>query len=140
MERAGADRPVSHAQRTPAATHTTETPTTNQHRWIRAQERPKGHTHWSCRTMAARVGVSPATVQRIWCGCRVNPDPLVPTDSVKDLNAKIRAFVDGWNDRAHPFRVDQDRRSNPRKSQPSEDLKGGALNRVWPDTGPTGIV
>ena len=24
-------------------------------------------------------------------------------DSVKDLNAKIRAFVDGWNDRCHPF-------------------------------------
>ena len=23
--------------------------------------------------------------------------------SVKDLNAKIRAFVDGWNDRAHPL-------------------------------------
>ncbi|HEX3825945.1 MAG TPA: IS630 family transposase, partial [Sporichthyaceae bacterium] len=22
---------------------------------------------------------------------------------VKDLNAKIRAFIDGWNDRAHPF-------------------------------------
>jgi hypothetical protein len=20
-----------------------------------------------------------------------------------DLNAKIRAFIDGWNDRAHPF-------------------------------------
>jgi transposase len=27
---------------------------------------PLGHTHWSCRTMAERVGVSPATVQRIW--------------------------------------------------------------------------
>jgi hypothetical protein len=27
---------------------------------------PAGHTHWSCRTMADRVGVSPATVQRIW--------------------------------------------------------------------------
>jgi transposase len=27
---------------------------------------PPGHTHWSCRTMATRVGVSPATVQRIW--------------------------------------------------------------------------
>ena len=26
----------------------------------------EGHTHWSCRTMADRVGVSPATVQRIW--------------------------------------------------------------------------
>ena len=23
--------------------------------------------------------------------------------SVTDLNAKIRAFIDGWNDRAHPF-------------------------------------
>jgi transposase len=27
---------------------------------------PAAHTHWSCRTMARRVGVSPATVQRIW--------------------------------------------------------------------------
>ncbi len=23
--------------------------------------------------------------------------------SVKDLNAKIRAFIDGWNDRCNPF-------------------------------------
>ncbi len=23
--------------------------------------------------------------------------------SVKDLNAKIRAYIEGWNDRAHPF-------------------------------------
>jgi hypothetical protein len=23
--------------------------------------------------------------------------------SVKDLNTKIRAYFDGWNDRAHPF-------------------------------------
>jgi len=22
---------------------------------------------------------------------------------VKDLNTKIRAFIDGWNDRCHPF-------------------------------------
>jgi transposase len=29
-------------------------------------EKPEGHTHWSCRTMAEKVGVSPATVQRIW--------------------------------------------------------------------------
>ena len=27
---------------------------------------PKGATHWSCRTMAARAGVSPDTVNRIW--------------------------------------------------------------------------
>ena len=24
-------------------------------------------------------------------------------DSVRDLNVKIRAFIDGWNDRSHPF-------------------------------------
>jgi hypothetical protein len=23
--------------------------------------------------------------------------------SVKDLNTKIRAFIDGWNDSSHPF-------------------------------------
>jgi transposase-like protein len=31
-------------------------------------ETPEGETHWSCRTMAARAGVSAATVQRIWSG------------------------------------------------------------------------
>jgi transposase len=35
--------------------------------------RPKGHTHWSCRTMAAEVGVSPATVQRIWSELGLKP-------------------------------------------------------------------
>ena len=29
-------------------------------------ETPAGETHWSCRSMAARAGVSAATVQRIW--------------------------------------------------------------------------
>jgi Homeodomain-like domain len=28
--------------------------------------RPEAATHWSCRSMAAKVGVSPATVQRVW--------------------------------------------------------------------------
>ncbi len=35
--------------------------------------KPVGETHWSCRTMAARVGVSPATVQRIWSARNINP-------------------------------------------------------------------
>jgi transposase len=34
---------------------------------------PPGHTHWSCRTMAKRVGVSPATVQRIWSELGLQP-------------------------------------------------------------------
>jgi transposase len=34
--------------------------------WLTLHSKPEGHTHWSCRSMADRVGVSPATVQRIW--------------------------------------------------------------------------
>jgi len=34
---------------------------------------PDGHTHWSCRTMAAEVGVSAATVQRIWSDLGLKP-------------------------------------------------------------------
>jgi transposase len=34
---------------------------------------PPGETHWSCRTMAARAGVSPATVQRIWSARGLKP-------------------------------------------------------------------
>jgi transposase len=36
-------------------------------------ETPPGETHWSCRTMAARCGVSPATVQRIWSARGLQP-------------------------------------------------------------------
>ena len=34
---------------------------------------PDGATHWSCRTMAKRVGVSSATVQRIWSDLGLQP-------------------------------------------------------------------
>ena len=36
-------------------------------------ETPPGETHWSCRTMATRCGVSPATVQRIWSARGLQP-------------------------------------------------------------------
>jgi transposase len=36
-------------------------------------ETPAGETHWSCRTMAARVGVSSSTVQRIWSARGLQP-------------------------------------------------------------------
>jgi transposase len=35
--------------------------------------KPAGHTHWSCRTMAAQVAVSPATVQRVWAARGLKP-------------------------------------------------------------------
>jgi transposase len=34
---------------------------------------PPAATHWSCRTMAARVRVSPATVQRVWSELGLKP-------------------------------------------------------------------
>ena len=34
---------------------------------------PPGATHWSCRTMSERVGVSAATVQRIWSDLGLQP-------------------------------------------------------------------
>jgi transposase len=34
---------------------------------------PAGQTHWSCRTMARQVGVSPATVQRVWAARGLKP-------------------------------------------------------------------
>ena len=37
------------------------------------RETPPGETHWSCRTMAARADVSPATVQRIWSARGLQP-------------------------------------------------------------------
>ena len=35
--------------------------------------KPAGETHWSCRLMATRVGVSPASVQRIWSARGLKP-------------------------------------------------------------------
>ncbi len=40
---------------------------------LTTKTRPPGATHWSCRTMAKRVGVSPATVQRIWSELGLQP-------------------------------------------------------------------
>src|SRR5664280_2534548 len=35
--------------------------------------KPAGQTHWSCRTMAKKVGVSAATVQRVWAARGLKP-------------------------------------------------------------------
>jgi transposase len=36
-------------------------------------EKPEGETHWSCRSLAKRFGVSPATIQRIWSARGLKP-------------------------------------------------------------------
>jgi len=37
------------------------------------QTKPKGSTHWSCRTMAAAQGISKASVSRIWRSHHIKP-------------------------------------------------------------------
>jgi transposase len=44
---------------------------------------PDGETHWSCRTMAERVGVSKDTVQRVWAARGLKPH-LVDTFKVSN--------------------------------------------------------
>jgi transposase len=48
---------------------------------LTTQTTPEGATHWSVRTMAKRVGVSPASVQRIWSELGLKPH-LVQTFKV----------------------------------------------------------
>ena len=42
--------------------------------------------------------------------------------SVKDLNAEIRAFVNDWNDRCHPFVWTKTADDILKRSQPSDDV------------------
>jgi hypothetical protein len=36
--------------------------------------------------------------------------------SLKDLISAIYTYIDGWNERCQPLRVDQDRRPDPREA------------------------
>lgn len=54
---------------------------------------PPGQTHWSCRSMAKRVGVSPATVQRVWSHLGLQPH-LVDTFKVSNDPAFETKLID----------------------------------------------
>ena len=56
-------------------------------------EKPSGETHWSCRSMAKQVGVSPATVQRIWSGRGLKPH-LVKTFKLSGDPASEEKLID----------------------------------------------
>src|SRR5271166_5838889 len=53
---------------------------------------PEGQTHWSCRTMAATAGVSPATVQRVWAARGLKPH-LVKTFKLSN-DPKFEKLID----------------------------------------------
>ena len=56
-------------------------------------DKPSGATHWSCRSMAKQVGVSPATVQRIWSGRGLKPH-LVKTFKLSGDPASEEKLID----------------------------------------------
>ena len=59
------------------------------------QERPRNATHWSTRTMATQVGISEASVRRIWKAHGLKPH-LVETFKVSndpDFAGKLEAIV-----------------------------------------------
>ena len=56
-------------------------------------EKPSVATHWSCRSMAKQVGVSPATVQRIWSGRGLRPH-LVKTSKLSNDPAFEEKLID----------------------------------------------
>src|SRR5215471_2601784 len=68
------------------------------------EEVPAGATHWSKRELAARVGISPASVHRIWRACglqpwrvedfKISPDPLL-IDKIRDVVGLYLAPPDG---------------------------------------------
>lgn len=49
-------------------------------------ETPAGTTHWSCRSMAKRAGVSSATVQRIWAARSLRPHRVLSVSRPKKIS------------------------------------------------------
>lgn len=60
---------------------------------LTTKSRPKGQTHWSCRTMAERAGVSKDTVQRIWNELGLQPH-RVDTFKVSNDPAFTEKLID----------------------------------------------
>jgi transposase len=55
------------------------------------QAPPDGSTHWSCRKMASVIGVSKATVQRVWAQARLKPHRLESYMASNDPDFETKA-------------------------------------------------
>ncbi len=66
--------------------------------WLAANPRVRVHVHFT------PTSASWMNLVEVWFGIIERQAIHRGTySSVRDLNAKIRAFIDGWNDRCHPF-------------------------------------
>jgi len=101
--------------------------------------KPDGETHWSCRSMAKRVGVSPATVQRVWSARGLKPH-LVDTFKISNdprfeeklvdvvglyLNPPDKAVVLAMDEKSQIQALD--------RTQPSLPLKRGRAGTMTHD-------
>ena len=101
--------------------------------------KPDGETHWSCRSMAKRTGVSSATVQRIWSARGLKPH-LVDTFKLSNDPRFEEKLVDVVGlylnppDRAVVLAMDeQSQIQAPDRTQPSLPLKPGRAGTMTHD-------
>jgi transposase len=103
------------------------------------QEKPAGATHWSTRTMAAAVGVSEATVRRIWHAHGLKPH-LVKSFKVSNdpqFAEKLEAIVGLYlNPPEHAIVLCVDEKSQIQaldRTQPGLPLKKGRCGTMTHD-------
>jgi transposase len=101
--------------------------------------KPDGETHWSCRSMAKRTGVSSATVQRIWSARGLKPH-LVDTFKLSNDPRFEEKLVDVVGlylnppDRAVVLAVDEKSQIQALdRTQPSLPLKPGRAGTMTHD-------
>ena len=101
--------------------------------------KPQGATHWSCRSMAARVGVSSATVQRVWDARGLKPH-LVATFKLSNDKRFEDKLVDVVGlylnppDKAVVFCMDEKSQIQALdRTQPSLPLKPGRAGTMTHD-------
>jgi transposase len=106
---------------------------------LATQTTPEGATHWSVRVMAERVGVSPASVQRIWSELGLKPhrvetfkvsnDPRFEEKLVDVvglyLNPPDKAVVLCMDEKSQVQALD--------RTQPSLPIKPGRAGTMTPD-------
>ena len=100
---------------------------------------PDGHTHWSCRTMAAKAGVSPATVQRVWAARGLKPH-LVETFKLSNDPQFEEKLIDVVGLYLNPpekaIMLCMDEKSSvqaPDRTQPSLPIKQGRAQTMTHD-------
>ena len=103
------------------------------------QERPKGATHWSVRTMAEAQRISPAAVQRIWHAHGLKPH-LVRTFKLSrdpQFNQKVRDVVGLYlNPPEHALVLCVDEKSQIQaldRTQPGLPMKKGRAGTMTHD-------